>query len=158
MMNESVGNRDLDKDLRLKEIDLLQGCITRMAQNSFLIKGWTLSIVVAVVALLPQKVSLPQSSIRCICMICIGAFFILDSYSIFLDRCYRVKYDWVVKHRSESDFLFLDMSPKKRPEFKENGDVGLERFSFYKAARRGISLPTVFFYGVLMGIMGFVLG
>lgn len=156
-MNESVGERDLDKDLRLKEIDLLQGCITRMAQNSFLIKGWTLSIVVAVVALLPQKVSLSTPSIRWICLICIAAFFVLDSYNIFLDRCYRVKYDWVVKHRSESDFLFLDMSPKRRPEFKENGDVGLERFSFYKAARRGISLPTVFFYVVLMVVMFFVL-
>lgn len=63
-MNESVGERDLDKDLRLKEIDLLQGCITRMAQNSFIIKGWTLTIIVAVVALLPQKVSLSQPSIR----------------------------------------------------------------------------------------------
>ena len=34
MMNESVGERDIDKDLRLKEIYLFRGCITRMAQNS----------------------------------------------------------------------------------------------------------------------------
>ena len=77
-MNESAVT-EIGKDLLLKEIDLLQGCITRMAQNSFIIKGWTLTIVVAVVALLPQKVSLSQSSIRWICMICIAAFFVLDS-------------------------------------------------------------------------------
>ena len=156
-MNEYVGERDLDKDLRLKEIDLLQGCITRMAQNSFIIKGWTLTIIVAVVALLPQKVSLSQPSIRWICMICIAAFFVLDSYNIFLERCYRVKYDWVVAYRSLSDFMFLDMSPKKRPEFKDNGEVGLERFSLCKSARRSISLPTAFFYIVLLVMMFFVL-
>lgn len=27
-----------------KEIDLIQGCINRMANNSFLIKGWALSV------------------------------------------------------------------------------------------------------------------
>ena len=27
-----------------KEIDLIQSCITRMAQNSFMIKGWFVSI------------------------------------------------------------------------------------------------------------------
>ena len=90
-------------------------------------------------------------------MICIAAFFVLDSYNIFLERCYRVKYDWVVKYRSSSDFLFLDMSPKKRPEFKDNGEVELERFSLCKAARRSISLPTAFFYIVLLVMMFFVL-
>ena len=28
-----------------KEIDLIQACITRMAQNSFKIKGWFVSIM-----------------------------------------------------------------------------------------------------------------
>lgn len=29
----------MNKDILSKEIDLIQGCINRMAQNSFLIKG-----------------------------------------------------------------------------------------------------------------------
>ena len=28
-----------------KEIDLIQGCINRMANNSFLLKGWLVSII-----------------------------------------------------------------------------------------------------------------
>ena len=38
-----------------KEIDLVQGCINRMAQNSFHIKGWTVTIFAVVLALLPKK-------------------------------------------------------------------------------------------------------
>ena len=34
-----MGNEEL-----FKEIDLIQGCINRMANNSFLIKGWALSV------------------------------------------------------------------------------------------------------------------
>lgn len=40
-----------------KEIDLVQGCINRMAQNSFHIKGWTVTIFAVVLALLPEKIA-----------------------------------------------------------------------------------------------------
>ena len=33
-----------------KEIDLIQECIKRMANNSFLLKGWTISLVAVVLA------------------------------------------------------------------------------------------------------------
>ena len=143
--------------LVLKEIDLLQDCITRMAHNSFMIKGWVLTIVVSVVALLPQKVNLSQDAIRNTCLLCIFAFFILDSYNIFLERCYRVKYDWVIKNREYTDFLFLDLSPKKRPVTLKEGEYKEESFSLYRSLRRSVSLPTVFFYGVLIALMWFVL-
>ena len=34
-----------------KEIDLIQACVTRMANNSFLLKGWAISIVAVILAL-----------------------------------------------------------------------------------------------------------
>ena len=145
------------EELVLKEIDLLQDCITRMAHNSFMIKGWVLTIVVSVVALLPQKVNLSQNAIRNTCLLCIFAFFILDSYNIFLERCYRVKYDWVIKNRENTDFLFLDLSPKRRPVTVKEGEYKEESFSLYHSLRRSVSLPTVFFYGVLIALMWFVL-
>ena len=145
------------ESLILKEIDLLQDCITRMAHNSFMIKGWVLTIVVSVVALLPQKVNLSQDAIRNTCLLCISAFFILDSYNIFLERCYRVKYDWVIKNREHTDFLFLDLSPKRRPVTEKEGEYKEESFSLYRSLRRSVSLPTVFFYGVLLALMWFVL-
>ena len=39
-----------------KEIDLIQSCINRMAQNSFVVKGWLITLVTVILALLPEKV------------------------------------------------------------------------------------------------------
>ena len=32
------------KDIMFKEVDLIQGVINRMASNSFMIKGWSLTV------------------------------------------------------------------------------------------------------------------
>ena len=37
--------KDECKAIMDKEIDLIQGCISRMAQNSFIIKGWAITLV-----------------------------------------------------------------------------------------------------------------
>lgn len=37
-------NNMKNEEVLVKEIDLIQSCINRMAQNSFIIKGWTISL------------------------------------------------------------------------------------------------------------------
>ena len=41
----------IDNEVIHKEIDLIQSIINRMAQNSFMLKGWAITIFVAVIAL-----------------------------------------------------------------------------------------------------------
>lgn len=43
--------REPSTEIIHKELDMIQACITRMAQNSFLIKGWFISLVTVSVAL-----------------------------------------------------------------------------------------------------------
>lgn len=59
-----------------KEIDLVQGCINRMAQNSFHIKGWTVTIFAVVLALLPEKIA--------------------PTHAILAERCERFRYCCIV--------------------------------------------------------------
>lgn len=67
------------KEVMLKEIDLIQACINRMAQNSFVIKGWTITLVAVVLALLPEKVDIrllcTVGAIATICFWYLDAFF-----------------------------------------------------------------------------------
>ena len=49
-MSDKPKNLD-SKEVLLKEIDLVQAQIQRMARNSFLIKGWTLTLVVGALLL-----------------------------------------------------------------------------------------------------------
>lgn len=41
-----------------KEIDLIQSCINRMAQNSFMLKGWLVTLYAVILGLLPENVNI----------------------------------------------------------------------------------------------------
>ena len=73
-----------------KEIDLIQSCITRMAQNSFMIKGWFVSIYAVILALLPEKVNL---FLLCVVLTAINlSFWYLDGFFLRTEKLYRKMY------------------------------------------------------------------
>ena len=59
--------KDERKAIMDKEIDLIQGCISRMAQNSFIIKGWAITLVAVALASHEEKSVFQQT-----CLINIG--------------------------------------------------------------------------------------
>lgn len=70
-----------------KEIDLIQNCITRMAQNSFLIKGWALTVITIVLALSARPI---DSIYLClVLLIPLVAFWYLDAFFLHTERMYR---------------------------------------------------------------------
>lgn len=95
-----------------KEIDLIQSCINHMAQNSFLIKGWTISIIVVVLAL-TEKITDPIY-LCLIMLIPIGSFWYLDSFFLQTEKMYRRMYQWVLQARKNDDFSYLyDLDPHR---------------------------------------------
>lgn len=94
-----------------KEIDLIQSCITRMAHNSFLVKGWTVSLVAVVLALMKDRINLYVLCV--ILLVPILSFWYLDGYFLRTEKKYRKLYEWVIKARLEGnqDHLYeLDIS------------------------------------------------
>ena len=70
-----------------KEIDLIQSCITRMAQNSFMVKGWFVSLYAVVLALLPEKINL---FLLCTVLIMVNLmFWYLDAFFLRTEKIYR---------------------------------------------------------------------
>ena len=104
----SNSTRDLEKVL-LKEIDLIQACINRMAQNSFRIKGWTSSLVAVFLAVLPESFDLTG-----LCLIGIVAticFWYLDAFFLRTEKLYRWKYEWVLEKRLSCENFCYDLDP-----------------------------------------------
>lgn len=92
-----------------KEIDLIQSCVNRMAQNSFMVKGWLITLVTVILALLPENVN-----VRGVCIIVLLAtfcFWYLDAFFLRLERLYRWKYEWVIAKRAENDKFYYDLNP-----------------------------------------------
>ena len=84
-----------------KEIDLIQSCITRMAQNSFMIKGWFVSIYAVILALLPVKVNL---FLLCVVLTAINlSFWYLDGFFLRTEKLYRKMYDWILEERPKNN-------------------------------------------------------
>lgn len=84
-----------------KEIDLIQSCISRMAQNSFMVKGWFVSIYAVILALLPEKVNM---LLLCVSLISANLiFWYLDGFFLRTEKIYRKIYDWVLEVRPKNN-------------------------------------------------------
>ena len=87
-----------------KEIDLIQGCINRMAHNSFLVKGWAITIITAVITIVATKQELPPYSLNVtgiVSFLVVIAFWYLDSFFLYMEKLYREMYQFVIKTRED---------------------------------------------------------
>ena len=89
-----------------KEIDLIQSCITRMADNSFRLKELYISLIsIALTVMLSQNHDL----------LIMGAFLIavtivfwgLDAFYLKMETLYRWKYEWVIEKRPVGERSYL---------------------------------------------------
>jgi len=93
-----------------KELDLVQSCILRMAQNSFMIKGWAFALVTAFVALTAEKLEL---YVLCaVGIFILFAFWYLDAFFLKMEKLYRFKYEWIITERAKGNRKYLyDLNP-----------------------------------------------
>ncbi|MGD1836995.1 MAG: hypothetical protein ACPKPY_02920 [Nitrososphaeraceae archaeon] len=98
------------KEYLLKEIDIIQSVINRMSYNSFLIKGWTITLVVGILLLDNIASYKIQVSIAFIPLI---LFWLLDSYFLWKERLYRKLYEWVINNRKTNDDHLFSMNVKR---------------------------------------------
>ena len=92
------------KDYLLKEIDIIQDIIRRMAFNSFMIKGWAITLVVVTLLLKGTGYQV------WIAFIPLLVFWFLDAYFLWQERMYRKLYEWVIKNRLKTDEYLFDMN------------------------------------------------
>jgi len=92
------------REYMLKEIDIVQDIIKRMAFNSFMIKGWAITLVVVTLLLKGADYQV------WIAFIPLLVFWFLDAYFLWHERMYRKLYDWVINNRLKTDKYLLDMN------------------------------------------------
>jgi hypothetical protein len=84
-----------------KHLEIIQATINRMANCSFLIKGWCITIVSALLALSVKE----GNKLIFVALLPIILFWILDGFFLFQERLYRSLYDETrLKKEEEIDF------------------------------------------------------
>jgi hypothetical protein len=128
----------MDKDVLHKEIDLIQACIARMASNSFLLKGWAVSIIAVILALADK--ALNPALLSAVVLIPLISFWYLDAFFLRTERMYRKMYAWVIEKRSANDNSHLyDLNPHRFAD-----DVDSTRKTMWSITLRWFyGIPTV---------------
>jgi len=97
-------NEDELKEFMLKEIEIIQDIIRRMGFNSFMIKGWAITLVVVTLLLKGTEYQV------WIAFIPLLVFWFLDAYFLWQERMYRKLYEWVINNRLKTEEYLFDMN------------------------------------------------
>jgi len=127
-------------DCKLKHLEFIQNVITRMNSNSFLIKGWTITLVSALFALAAKDANIQYVLIT---YIVIPVFWLIDGFFLSQERQYRDLYNEVrIKGESEIDF---SMNASGFSDGKNSWLVGV------------FSKTLILFYGITILVTLFVM-
>ena len=123
---------------KIKHLKFIQGVINRLASDSFRVKGWSVVLVAALIALLVRESRIEFSVVALVPVI---AFWCLDGYFLWQERLYRALYDHVrVLKEDEIDFS-MNVSPFKTDRKR----------TWFGAT---LSLTLLLFYGPLAVAIG----
>lgn len=92
---------------RPQHLEFIQAAITRLAENSFLIKGWTVTLVAALFALAANDA---QPKFVIIALLPAACFWGLDAYYLRQERLFRALYAEAVKAGSTVPTYSMDTS------------------------------------------------
>lgn len=124
-----------------KHLELIQNVVNRMANHSFLLKGWGVTIVAGLYALTTES---PDEFIFYLAVIALVAFWFLDGYYLQRERLFRALYDEVrVKDQTDFSMHVEHLKTSKRTLPK----------TLMSATELGFYLPLI----VLVGIVTYAL-
>lgn len=96
----------LDPD-RVKHLEFIQAVIARLASNSFLIKGWSLTVAAALLAFTAKESTWGVSLIP---LVPIALFWLLDGLFIRQERAFRNLYEETRKQGTSVEPFSMDAS------------------------------------------------
>lgn len=77
-----------------KHLEFVQGVINRLSSNTFLFKGWSITIIVAVFT---TTLTTGNYVLLWLCLGAILIFWCIDAYYLMLERAYRKLYDKIAE-------------------------------------------------------------
>jgi Ca2+/Na+ antiporter len=95
-----------------KHLEFILGVINRMAGNLFFLRGWTITLITALLALFVKGTN--PNCIIYLLLVLVFVFWILDGYFLSQERLFRALYNHVRKlDEKEIDFS-MDTSKHKK--------------------------------------------
>lgn len=131
-----VKNDNQEKDCKvgndryLKEMELIQRCIDRMANNSFKIKRWLAAMLVLTLGIIASANGIVGIVAGTLIMVVVVMLALMDTYYLALEKIYRKRYEYIVREgwRLEryalSSYGVFELNPRK---INSDGGDGLDK-------------------------------
>jgi hypothetical protein len=118
---------------KIAHLGFIQDIITRMGLNSFLLKGWSVTLVAAIFALSAEK---SDRQFVLLAFFPIAVFWLLDAFFLHQEKLYRRLYEQVAR-----------------------GEVGSDQFTLStKGVKPVPGIVAVFFSKTLLSFYGSIIG
>ena len=105
----------MNNDERIvKHLEFIQGVVNRLGRNSFLLKGWSMTVLVAG-SLLMVRLRPDEPLLALTLLLPVIGFWLLDAYFLRQERLFRDEYNRVRK-QDETDFTMDPMQHKHKPK------------------------------------------
>jgi len=141
------GYEDFDEK-RIKHMEMIQAVVARLGNNSFVVKGWAITVAGAFFAF---AVSRDDPSVAFAGLVPVIAFYWVDVYFLQAERLFRVLFDQVrVGDPSVQPFFMGATSP----DFRERMNALGKDVSWQDTSWR----PTLLGYYVALALAGVLIG
>ncbi len=94
-----------NEQMLIEEVKVIQDIIRRMAINSFNLKAWTITLIVATVLFNGSGKYVLVAYVPLI------AFWYLDSYYLRQEKLFRKVYNWIIDYRLENTDKLFYLNP-----------------------------------------------
>lgn len=91
-----------------KHLELIQGVVNRMASNSFLFKGWSITIIAGISAFAAQD---SNTALMTVPIVSTLLFWSVDAYYLMMERAFRNIYNKAAKLKPEK--IDYSLTPEK---------------------------------------------
>ena len=98
----------------IKHLEMTQAIINRLGTNSFQLKGWSMTLIVAATVLI-ARYGLQSPCIILTFILPILGFWILDGYFLWQERLFRKVYD-EIRQQEDTDFKMDVMKHRNKPK------------------------------------------
>ena len=98
----------------VEHLRMTQAVVNRLGSNSFLVKGWSMTVIVAAMLLIARH-DLENPYFVLVLVIPTLGFWILDGYFLWQERLFRKVYD-EIRVQSDTDFKMNPLKHRDKPK------------------------------------------
>lgn len=104
-----ITNEKSDSEDKRKHLEFIQGVAARMGGNLFYLRGWSITLIGGLLALLSQQGNKDEVSLILLAGV-VAVFWFYDGYFLSLERKYRALYNKVRQQPADEINYSMDIS------------------------------------------------